>query len=124
MEVDALSPEEQQLLRRIRVRKVQLRAAHQRKKSVTNNQAVLPRAADPERKLTTSSMRVSAPCRSSHKSGSGMHMAMGGYIHLTRVVCRGFCTKMRCNKRRLAGEVCCRCMVFLSIYARLATFPE
>ena len=59
MDVDALSPEDRALLRRIRVRKVQLKAAHSRKKSVTNNQAILPRGADPERKLTTSHMRVS-----------------------------------------------------------------
>ena len=62
MEVDTLTPEQKQLLHRIRVRKVQLRAAHQRRKAVANNQALLPHAADPERKLTTSHMRVLAHC--------------------------------------------------------------
>ena len=69
MEVDALSPEELALLRRIRVRKVRLRAAHQRQKAVAGNQAVLPRTADPERKLTTSRMRV--------RPGSKQYFACG-----------------------------------------------
>ena len=46
------------MLRRIRVRKVQIRALHQRQKAVAGNQAVLPRGADAQRTLTTSRMRV------------------------------------------------------------------
>ena len=60
MEVETLSPEERQLLRRIRVRKVQLKAAHQRRKAVANNAPTLPRGADTQRNLTTGNMRVRA----------------------------------------------------------------
>lgn len=56
---DMLTPEEAQLLLRIRVRKVQLRAAHARRKHVANNHATMPHGADTQRTLTTANMRRS-----------------------------------------------------------------
>ena len=59
-DAEALNPEERELLKRIRARRKVVVAEHRLKKGTSNNQAVLPRNADRDRKSTTSQMRVSA----------------------------------------------------------------
>lgn len=80
---DMLTPEEAQLLLRIRVRKVQLRAAHARRKHVANNHATMPHGADTQRTLTTANMRVGAaaackprPCASHSWGHAGCVVCM------------------------------------------------
>lgn len=58
-DAEALSPDERELLKRIRARRKVVVAEHRLKKGTSNNQAVLPRNADRDRKSTTSQMRVS-----------------------------------------------------------------
>ena len=59
-DAEALNLEERELLKRIRARRKVVVAEHRLKKGTSNNQAVLPRNADRDRKSTTSQMRVSA----------------------------------------------------------------
>ena len=58
-DAEALNPQERELLKRIRARRKVVVAEHRLKKGTSNNQAVLPRNADRDRKSTTSQMRVS-----------------------------------------------------------------
>ena len=57
---EGLTPEQRQTLKAIRQRKTEVVAVHRSKKAVTNNQAVLPRGADRDRKSNTTNMRVSS----------------------------------------------------------------
>lgn len=57
---EGLTPEQRQTLKAIRQRKTEVVAVHRSKKAVTNNQAVLPRGADQDRKSNTTNMRVSS----------------------------------------------------------------
>ncbi|KAK9828781.1 hypothetical protein WJX72_002049 [[Myrmecia] bisecta] len=59
MDEDHLTPEEAETLRDIRARKAKIIAQHRVKKSTANNQAVLPRRADRERKSTSTNMQAS-----------------------------------------------------------------
>lgn len=56
---DALEPEERATLTAIRLQKKKVLIAHRSKKSAGNNQALLPRRADPARTSTTSNMKAS-----------------------------------------------------------------
>jgi hypothetical protein len=58
MDEDDLTPEQQELLKQIRARRVKVMAEHRLKKSTANNKAVLPRRADPNRASTTGNMKV------------------------------------------------------------------
>lgn len=57
---EGLTPEQRQTLKAIRQRKTEVVSVHRSKKAVTNNQAVLPRVADRDRKSNTTNMRVSS----------------------------------------------------------------
>ncbi|DBB16598.1 hypothetical protein WJX82_000424 [Trebouxia sp. C0006] len=56
---EGLTPEQRQTLKAIRQRKTEVVSVHRSKKAVTNNQAVLPRGADRDRKSNTTNMRES-----------------------------------------------------------------
>jgi nucleolar GTP-binding protein len=58
MDEDGLSPEQRQLLGKIRARKIVVLARHRRQKSAANNQALLPRRADAQRSINTTAMKV------------------------------------------------------------------
>lgn len=58
---EGLTPEQQQTLKAIRHRKTEVVAEHRSKKAVTNNQAILPRRADRDRKSNTANLKVSMP---------------------------------------------------------------
>ena len=60
MEEEHLLPEEAGLLARIRARKKVVIAEHRRKKSVGNNQSIMPRRVDAGRTATTSNLKVLA----------------------------------------------------------------
>ena len=55
---EGLTPEQRQTLKAIRERKGEVVAIHRSKKAVANNQAVLPRRADRERKSNTTNLKV------------------------------------------------------------------
>ena len=56
---EGLTPEQKQTLKAIRHRKTAVVAEHRSKKAVTNNQAILPRRADRDRKSNTTNLKVS-----------------------------------------------------------------
>ena len=56
---DGLTPEQKQTLKAIRHRKKEVVADHRSRKAVANNQAILPRKADRDRKSTTTNLKVS-----------------------------------------------------------------
>lgn len=56
---EGLTPEQRETLRAIRHRKGEVVAEHRSKKAVTNNQAILPRRADRDRKSNTANLKVS-----------------------------------------------------------------
>lgn len=56
---EGLTAEQRQTLKAIRERKAEVVAVHRSKKAVANNQAVLPRGADRERKSNTANLKVS-----------------------------------------------------------------
>lgn len=53
-----LTAEQKQTLKAIRHRKTEVVAEHRSKKAVTNNQAILPRRADRDRKSNTTNLKV------------------------------------------------------------------
>ena len=55
---DGLTPEQKQMLKAIRHRKKEVVADHRSRKAVANNQAILPRKADRDRKSTTTALKV------------------------------------------------------------------
>ena len=55
---EGLTPEQRQTLKAIRERKGEVVAIHRSKKAVANNQAVLPRRADRERRSNTTNLKV------------------------------------------------------------------
>ena len=55
---EGLTAEQKQTLKAIRHRKTEVVAEHRSKKAVTNNQAVLPRTADRDRKSNTTNLKV------------------------------------------------------------------
>lgn len=55
---EGLTPEQRRTLKAIRERKGDIVADHRSKKAVANNQAVLPRRADRERKSNTANLKV------------------------------------------------------------------
>lgn len=59
---EGLTHEQRQTLKAIRQRKKEVVAVHRSKKAVANNQATLPRGADPDRKSNTTNMRVGWIC--------------------------------------------------------------
>ena len=56
---EGLTHEQRQTLKAIRERKGEVVAMHRSKKAVANNQAVLPRRADRERKSNTTNLKAS-----------------------------------------------------------------
>lgn len=65
---EGLTPEQKQTLKAIRHRKTEVVAEHRSKKAVTNNQAILPRRADRDRKSNTTNLKVAVPFSFPHTS--------------------------------------------------------
>lgn len=61
MDEDDLTPEQRELLKKIRARKTIVVAAHRRKKSAANNAPIKPRRVDADRTSTTQHMKVHLP---------------------------------------------------------------
>lgn len=59
---EGLTAEQQRTLKAIRHRKKQVVADHRSRKAVANNQAILPRKADRDRKSNTTNMKVRLQC--------------------------------------------------------------
>lgn len=59
---EGLTPEQRKTLKAIRERKGEIVAVHRSKKAVANNQAVLPRGADRERRSNTTNLKVICIC--------------------------------------------------------------
>lgn len=57
-DMDDLTPEERETLTAIQKQKKKLALAHRLKKGAANNQALLPRRADPDRQSTTGNLKV------------------------------------------------------------------
>ena len=55
---EGLTAEQKETLQAIRQRKGEVVAGHRSKKAVTNNQAILPRRADRDRKSNTTNLKV------------------------------------------------------------------
>lgn len=58
MDIDDLTPEQQDLLRRIQARRKVVVREHRLKKGAGNNQAIVPRRNDPRRISNTQTMKV------------------------------------------------------------------
>ena len=78
---EGLTPEQQQTLKAIRHRKTEVVAEHRSKKAVTNNQAILPRRADRDRKSNTTNLKVSMLL-----AFHPLTCCTGSYIHCYSVV--------------------------------------
>ncbi len=62
MDIDDLTPEQQELLRRIQARRKVVVREHRLKKGAGNNQAIVPRRNDPRRISNTQTMKVTSSC--------------------------------------------------------------
>ena len=58
MDIDDLTPEQQELLRQIQARRKVVVREHRLKKGAANNQAIVPRRNDPRRISNTQTMKV------------------------------------------------------------------
>ena len=58
MDIDDLTPEQQELLKAIQARRKVVVREHRLKKGAANNQAIVPRRNDPRRISNTSHMKV------------------------------------------------------------------
>lgn len=63
MDIDDLTPEQQNLLKRIQARRAVVVREHRLKKGAGNNQAIVPRRNDPRRISNTQNMKVSEASR-------------------------------------------------------------
>lgn len=59
MDIDDLTPEQQELLKQIQARRKVVVREHRLKKGAANNQAIVPRRNDPRRISNTQTMKVS-----------------------------------------------------------------
>ena len=73
MDIDDLTPEQRELLKRIQARRVVVVREHRLKKGAGNNQAIVPRRNDPRRISNTQNMKVGGAsdwvCRAESSQG-------------------------------------------------------